>query len=620
MKLYRVLITVFFLFSATGCVYYNMFFNGKEYYNEAEEKRKKNKVVDKSLYKKSIKELSKILEFYPDSKWVDDALLMMGKCYYQRNEYQNARRKYLEMISNFKESELIPEAKMQLARAEIALQNFDEAKILIEEIEKAELDIAPYDQNRLFAEFSIVLEDSSAAMEFYIKAASFADGDLLKEEELVRAGELAEKLGEYEKGISIYKELFGFSEKREKIVTYKLKYSEMLEKSGHPNQAKDIIESIIDDKKYIDFFLQAHVQYAKLNYLLKEYQPAKEMFDNILYENEKDKDNKKSALLAETGYYLGEYFLNVERDLYKAEVMYDSSLYYFARSDYADLCKKKTKKIIEHNSIKQFFVDYDSLQLNLSNMIDTINFSLDTLVVAPDSIKYYDKHDSIKIFTDESFNMQEDYIKKSFKLAEIYWYDFNFPDSCENYLNRLVGETKYPHIASRAMYMLAVINRDIRKKADKYNNLADSLLLLYPLTATANAVREERGLEKVEIVEDSAKFLFSIYSQDFLDSNYSKAYKGYRLIADRYHDSEIAPKVLQAAALLQENYLDNLELAAQLYGELKEKYRGTPEAFFAGKKLLAEGSEVVEEIELKNEDGKVMDRHEMWYLMDRRND
>lgn len=618
MKLYRVLIVVFFLFSATGCVYYNMFFNGKEYYKEAEEKRKKNKVVDKSLYKKSIKELSKILEFYPDSKWVDDALLMMGKCYYQRNEYQNAKRKYLELISNFKESELIPEAKMQLARAEIALQNFDEAKILIEEIKKSELNIDPYDQNRLFAEFSIVLEDSLAAMKFYTNAASFADGDLLKEEELVKAGELAEKLGKYEKGIEIYKELFEFSEKREKIVTYKLKYSEMLEKSGHPNQAKDIIESIINDKKYIDFFLQAHVQYAKLNYLLKEYQPAKEMFDDILYENEKNKDN--SALLAETAYYLGEYFLNVERDFYKAEVMYDSSLYYFARSDYADFCKKKTKKIIEHNSIKQFLADYDSLQLNLSNMIDTLNFSLDTLVVAPDSIKYYDKHDSIKVITDESIGLQESYVKKSFKLAEIYWYDFNFPDSCENYLNPLAGEKRYPHIASRAMYMLAVINRDIRKRADKYNSLADSLLLLYPLTATANAVREERGLEKVEIVEDSAKFLFSIYSQDFLDSNYSKAYKGYRSIVDRYHDSEIAPKVLQAAALLQENYLNNLELAAQLYGELKEKYRGTPEAFFAGKKLLAEGSEVVEEIELKNEDGKVMDKHEMWYLMDRRND
>ena len=78
--------------------YFNLYYNTKHLFNEAEESisndradifatnEPKIKPADDQKLQKVIEKCSKILQYSPDSRYVDDALIILGKAfYYQQN-------------------------------------------------------------------------------------------------------------------------------------------------------------------------------------------------------------------------------------------------------------------------------------------------------------------------------------------------------------------------------------------------------------------------------------------------------------------------------------------------------------------------------------------------------
>jgi tetratricopeptide (TPR) repeat protein len=151
----------------------------------------------------------------------------------------------------------------------------------------------------------------------------------------------------------------------------------------------------------------------------------------------------------------------------------------------------------------------------------------------------------------------------------------------------------------------------------KYKNFEDSLLTKYPETAGANYIRLMRGIEPVAVIEDSAKYFFNIASGKFIDSLYQEAAAEYLDISKKYDKSPLSPKIMQAAALIYENYLKDYDKAAEIYSEIKEKYSQSEYGRFAARKLKKDGEEIRKEV-IKEE--KVISEADKWYLMDRRND
>ena len=83
-KLYTLL--AFFIFS-TSCAYYNTFYNAEQYFEEAEKLRleKDGKMIPISAmdkYGKTIEKSKKVIEEFPDSRYVNKARLLMGKARY----------------------------------------------------------------------------------------------------------------------------------------------------------------------------------------------------------------------------------------------------------------------------------------------------------------------------------------------------------------------------------------------------------------------------------------------------------------------------------------------------------------------------------------------------------
>jgi TolA-binding protein len=92
-----------FLFS---CAYYNTFYNAKVAYSDAMKKKENsaNKKAPSDLLDKVIEKCGKVIKYHSNSRWVDDAIVLMGKAYLEKGEYDRALRKFEELSIYYPES------------------------------------------------------------------------------------------------------------------------------------------------------------------------------------------------------------------------------------------------------------------------------------------------------------------------------------------------------------------------------------------------------------------------------------------------------------------------------------------------------------------------------------
>ena len=138
-------IPLLFIFFLSSCAYFNTFYNAKKYFNEAEkEYAKTHRITPKERreYEKVIEKCSKILEFYPDSKYVDDALYLMAISYLRIGNRHKARRKFEELFKFFPNSKYVPKAKVEYARLLIESGKPEVAREMLKQSSKTTLEEA----------------------------------------------------------------------------------------------------------------------------------------------------------------------------------------------------------------------------------------------------------------------------------------------------------------------------------------------------------------------------------------------------------------------------------------------------------------------------------------------
>jgi len=86
---------------------------------------------DEAAFEKAIQKSADVLREHPESKWVDDALLLIGKSYFYQQNYVGAAQKFRETISLG--GERAKEARFWLTRTLVSTQRYDEAEAVIRE-------------------------------------------------------------------------------------------------------------------------------------------------------------------------------------------------------------------------------------------------------------------------------------------------------------------------------------------------------------------------------------------------------------------------------------------------------------------------------------------------------
>jgi tetratricopeptide (TPR) repeat protein len=109
-----------------SCAYYNIYWMAQDEYDtlmsspdlpslwDPFEKRNVSG-QDAKLADSILKRCGKLIVLHPDSRWVDDALLLMGNCFMFKGDYANAAKKYDELLTLYEDSELRDEARYMKA-------------------------------------------------------------------------------------------------------------------------------------------------------------------------------------------------------------------------------------------------------------------------------------------------------------------------------------------------------------------------------------------------------------------------------------------------------------------------------------------------------------------------
>jgi TolA-binding protein len=148
----KLLLIVLLIIAGSGCAYFNTFFNAKQSYKTGSKKLERVKSGQisadiKNDFEKAIDKSWKLINAYSDSnKYADDALLLIGKSHYHIQEYEKTERYLTQFVGRYPESDLLPEAKLWLARSLVYLRREEEALRRFNEIleSEADRDIAAY--------------------------------------------------------------------------------------------------------------------------------------------------------------------------------------------------------------------------------------------------------------------------------------------------------------------------------------------------------------------------------------------------------------------------------------------------------------------------------------------
>lgn len=197
--------------SMSSCAYFNTLYNARKIFREAEKASGKEGAEreQRDKYKEVVKKCSQMIADHPKSRWVDDAVFLMGKALFRQEDYDKAIRQFQEILTDFPDGGYVPQAVYWLGLSYYMKK--DDAQALtyvdrfLKEFPKHEL---RFDVLFLGGDIKREMEDDDGALDFYARVAEDAkkretvDRARLRSAELFRArGDWAKAAANYEKAL-----------------------------------------------------------------------------------------------------------------------------------------------------------------------------------------------------------------------------------------------------------------------------------------------------------------------------------------------------------------------------------------------------------------------------------
>ncbi len=617
MKKYSYSLLIIFFFFA-HCAYFNTFFNAKKYFNDAEKQReerlkkaKKQKqqgvmpeqnerglnpdrpsAQEAKNYDLSIEKASKVLEFYPKSKYIDDALFLLGKCFFRKLDYQKAERKFIELRENFPNSEFIAESQLWLGKTYIEMRNYETAEEIFHQLLNSAVKDQIQDEARflLGGLFKHKKDFVTAASEFET-AASRAKDKEIRAKSYYEMGECNFDLKNYAKAVESYMKARKYSPDERIEYDALFRAAQTYQKMQQYDDAINIFTNLLGNIANEDSWPACRLEIAHCYRLNGNFETAVSWYLDII------EKHPKSVEAADAYFYLGEINLNQKAEYEFAKEYFDKAPLENTRSEKANEARAKSKSIKDLLELRanikaqeEKIVKGDSLAAVIENFDDNpedrnksfLQFShFDTLVASAMEIPL----DSLPVYQDTLMSLYvgkfKDYdnaimnpmtqpqqklgpfkaslldslLSVSLKLPFAYLEDYQ--DSLRNVYNRY-----YPIFKKNKMLYDLYRNKD--KKADvSKKNLGDS-----PLEALIKA--------KLSLAE--------IYLLDF--SQPDSAMMTYLDIL-RIDTSKVNfPKTLYSLGYIAETFKKDTVLADSMFERLIREFPDDPFTQKAKKQIV----------------------------------
>lgn len=649
------------LFLSSGCAYYNTFFNAKKYYKDAEKERLKrienqkkqgqratpemNKPSSNELknYDKSIEKASKVLEIYPKSKYVDDALFLLGKSFFRKEEYEKAARKFLELIDNFPNSDLYNDSQLWLAKTNIESRDYataeknlrtilnskardeirDEAQFIlgglfkhkgdyftaIEEFgtaakrakERAIRANAYYEMGESYYQ----LKNFAQAVESFKQARKYSPDEKFEFNAMLRAGWALKDLEKYDEAIKILTSLLGDAVNEENWPICRLEIA-------HSHRMKK------DFDNAIGWYLDVTTQHPKSEeaataffYLGKiyldqkgEYQNARDYFDKAIAENPRSEINSQASAFSKSIQRL----LALKDDIIAQQRK-------IARGDSIAAVMDSVDTAASPMSLLQRS-QFDSLNADSSRFIaDSLSAPFDqqfNRAQNPDDMRQErqslgnqiipPQNQKMALKTGELGTPQQELLKDKILLGEIYLFEFNQPDSAlKEYVDVLEMDTSRA-IIPKTLFTIGYICEVIKKDTSLADSVYQRLVNSYPDHPLAQQAKKKIRSISVPDMEALIAEKFRKAEHAYLvDRNFKSAISSFETIYQNYPNSDFAPKSLLAMGWIYETSVTEPEKALAVYQSLLNSY---PNSAYARsiKRKVEEAKKVRSQPEAKSND------------------
>lgn len=495
-----------------GSAYYNTFYNARQAFNTAEGARKnKGKGrVDRANYQKAIDKALKIIEDYPNSKWYDDALFVLGVSYFFTEQPNKADRRFRELLANYENSEFTRDATVYLAKTKLALGDEEEAMTLFEEIfgadfskdnrTQAALSLGQYyaekEQFDLATNYYLAVRDSLGSKDERIEAQmSIAKGQF-------NGFQFGDALGSY-------LQLLGMDP------TIKIKYTAIYQSAICAFR----LQRISTGMDYLNRLMEDELFYDSLEVL------SLVMAEGYEMDGDPDLASDLYAQVAQNQ-------ANARRSAYA-----NYRLGLIQQFDYDDLTEAKKYYDLTIKSDRVTNIGKDALQRS-TDIGKLILFS-----------ERFERDSTVtQAAIDEAAYNQ-------FLLAELYWFSLDKPDSAISEMRYLVDSFPEAYDTPNGMIALSQMYREHYEDSTGADSILHELLVRYPHSDYLPEALEVLGLTGTEADSGYAGWYLH-RAENFLvdEDNFDSAQANYQVIIDRFEDSRYYTKAVFNQILITELY------------------------------------------------------------------
>ena len=269
MKKFVIIISVLLFYS---CAYFNTYYNAKKYYKEGRKASDKNttKRISKTElknYQLTVEKCKSVIRKFPDSRYVDDSLLLMAKSYYYMGDYENSKLSLEELLRRYPESSLKFEALLWTGRAAWNLGQYSIAEEGIEKVLNETKDKKLLSSGyEMLAEIYRDKNEPEKELEYLDKILKNSKNDQQKAETIYRIGFIQKESGLFEESIKSFRKVETYLPSPELLEAAKLEYTRALKYTGRTDEALDVLQAMFDSPRYKKIRAIIEIEIADISY------------------------------------------------------------------------------------------------------------------------------------------------------------------------------------------------------------------------------------------------------------------------------------------------------------------------------------------------------------------
>ena len=425
-------------------------------------------------YSKVIDKSRRVLEEYPDTRYRKNALLLIGKAHFYRQEYRLAEATFQQFADEFGETYPFERGywqamvKWRQGKSQAALNAL--TSILDEPLsddQKAQVHLS-------IAEIQLELNEDKLALENLLKGAELTSDADQRGQIYYRISVLAFDKQDYEMALSANKNVIRYALSKKRIEEANLQIVRIHRLLGDWDVVMSEIKSILVDARFTRIHGNLELELVRLYQMQGKDDMAKNRLESII------KDYARSENSAEAYYMLGEIAINEDWDLDEAEKQFSQVTREYRKSQYTPTANLRVKQI------KSYKDSQTSITTLLETFVNTETDSVKSDSSAANEVQTADLSPNYESLANHYYNM-----------GELEAFHFNRPTEAIIHFMEIIDSLPTTGQYVKSLFTAAYL---AAQQGDTTMAIAlrDTLLDKFPRSEFADYMRKRYGMEDLD--------------------------------------------------------------------------------------------------------------------------